>query len=122
MPATETGPEANGLLNRLFELTLKAATSWGGLLTAYVAAAILIAKNLRDVNDVLIHIWPSVPQWLGIAMVGSLPLLALFLHTIPSLIERRRILNYSQLGGASQAGYFTLRPRENEVGFGRADN
>ena len=115
-------PQTTGLLSRLFELTLKALTSWVGLLGAYVGAVFVIFKNFKDVNEALKQVWPTAAPWLGIALVFSLPLLAFALHTIPSWIEQWRIRQYSQLGGASQPGYFTLRPRESEGGFERADN
>ena len=105
------------MLNRLFDQTFKAATSWVGLLATYIAAVILILTNFRNMTEALAKIWPAAPPWLGPVVILSLPLLALVLHTIPSLIEQRRIKRYSQLSGASQPGYFTLRPRESEAGF-----
>lgn len=96
------------------------ATSWVGGLTAYSAAVLLaitqfdnLRKGLRDIG---------APPWLGVVLIASFPLLALVFSTIPSIIERRRIKRYSQMSGALQTGYFTLRPREKEEGFERADN
>jgi hypothetical protein len=42
--------------------------------------------------------------------------------SIPALIEQRRIERYSKIRGSLQPGYFTLRPRQTEEGFKRADN
>ncbi len=58
-----------------------------------------------------------MPRWLGVALIAAFPLLALVFSTIPSLIEQHRIKRYSEITGAIQTGYFTLRPRENEESF-----
>lgn len=102
------------------DVTLRLATSWVGLLTAYMVAVILaltkygqLTKGLQDAG---------IPPRLGLAFVGAFPLFALVFSTIPTLIEQRKILHYSEITGRIQTGYFTLRPRENEEGFERADN
>src|ERR1035437_701240 len=64
----------------------------------------------------------GVPPWAGVALVAAFPLLALIFSTVPTFIDQRRIKHYAEITGAIQTGYFTLRPRESEEGFERADN
>src|SRR5207247_10672421 len=61
------------------DITVRLATSWVGLFTAYVVALILavtkfneLTKGLRDVG---------IPPWLGVALVAAFPLLALVFST-----------------------------------------
>jgi len=96
--------------------------SWVGQITAYVAALILLAKHFKELGDLSKQIAPAAPSWMGIAIIAAFPLLALVFHTIPSLIEQRRIKRYAQISGTLRPGYFTLRPREDEDAFDRADN
>jgi hypothetical protein len=102
------------------DVTVRLATSWVGLFTAYVAALILALTKFKELNKGLHD--AGVPPWLGIALIAAFPVLALVFSTIPALIDQRRVKRYSEIGGAIQTGYFTLRPRENEEGFERPDN
>src|SRR5579864_6622753 len=100
--------------------TVRLATSWVGFFTAYVVALILALTKFKELtkgfNDM------GIPPWIGVALIAAFPLLALVFSTIPTFIEQRRIKRYSEITGFIQTGYFTLRPRENEESFERADN
>jgi hypothetical protein len=109
-------------LGRLISGSTSVATSWVGGLSAYIAALILAVKNFRELREFLTQILPGAPLWLDVALIAALPVLALIFHSIPTVIEQRRIKRYSEITGAIQTGYFTLRPRESEEGFERADN
>jgi len=115
-------PSAPGLPARRgwIDVTVRLATSWVGLFSAYVAALILAFTQFKNLTNYLHNL--GVPLWLGVALIATFPLLALVFSTIPAFIEERRIKRYSQITGALQTGYFTLRPRDNEEGFERADN
>lgn len=102
------------------DFTIRLATSWVSLFTAYVVALILALTKFRELTTGLQEV--GIPRWLGIALIAAFPLLAFICSTIPTFIEQRRIKRYSEIKGTIQTGYFTLRPRENEEGFGRADN
>ena len=102
------------------DFTMRLATSWVGLFTAYVAALILAIKNYKELAEGLHSM--GLPAWVGLAQIAAFPLFALAFSTIPSVIEQRRIRRYSQLKVDVRAGYFTLRPRETEDGFDRVDN
>jgi len=102
------------------DATMRLATSWVGLFTAYAAAVILVFTKFGELKEGLEKM--HLPPWAGIALIAAFPVLALVFSTIPALIEQRRIKRYSEIKGAIQTGYFTLRPRENEEGFERADN
>jgi Leucine-rich repeat (LRR) protein len=102
------------------DVTVRLATSWAGLFTAYVIALILgltkFQEYRKDLHDA------GIPQWVGVALIVAFPLFAIVFSTIPTLIDQRRIKRYSEITGPIKMGYFTLRPRENEEGFERADN
>ena len=90
-------PEAAAWLGRLISGATSLATSWVGGLSAYIAALIIAAKNFRELSDFLKQILPGAPLWLGVAVVAALPVLALILHSIPAVIEQRRIKRYSEI-------------------------
>lgn len=102
------------------DVTVRLATSWVGLFAAFVAALILALTKFKELNKGLHD--TGIPPWLGVALVAAFPVLALVFSTIPAFIDQRRVKRYSEIAGAIQTGYFTLRPRENEEGFERADN
>jgi hypothetical protein len=102
------------------DFTIRLATSWVGLFTAYTAALLLALTQYTKLKLSLQGM--GLPLWVAIALIAAFPVLALVLSTIPTIIDQRRIRLYSQLGGSLQPGYFTLRPRETEQGFERADN
>ncbi|MBZ5726049.1 MAG: leucine-rich repeat domain-containing protein [Acidobacteriia bacterium] len=85
-------------------------------MAALILALTRFKELTKDLHD------QGIPPWLGVALIAAFPLLALVFSTIPSVIEQRRIKRYSEITGTIQTGYFTLRPRENEEGFERADN
>jgi hypothetical protein len=102
------------------DLTVRLATSWVGLFTAYVAALILALTKFGELTEHFRKL--GLPPWLGIALIAAFPVFAFIFSTIPTFIEQRRIKRYSEISGAIQTGYFTLRPRENEEGFERPDD
>ncbi len=102
------------------DATLRLATSWVGLFTAYAAAVILVLAKYKELNQGLQEL--GIPRWAGIALIAAFPVLALVFSTIPAFLEQRRIKRYSEITGALETGYFTLRPRETEADFDRADN
>ena len=113
-PNLESSPSG---LGRVINLTARLATSWVGLLTAYagaVTAAILAFKAL----EAPLH---GTSVWVRIALVFTLPALALVFHVIPSLIEQRRKKRLTEITGHLEAGYFRLAPRDDEASFKRAD-
>jgi Leucine-rich repeat (LRR) protein len=102
------------------DVALRLATSWVGLFSAYAVALILALTKFKELIKYFRDV--GMPPWLGIALIAAFPLLALVFSTIPAFIQERRIKRYSEIAGAIQTGYFTLRPRENEEAFERADN
>ena len=102
------------------DITVRLATSWVGLFTAYVAALVLALTQYDTFVKALRGM--GVPTWLGVALVVAFPLLAIVSSTIPAIIEQRRIRRYAEIPGTLQPGYFTLRPREDESKFERPDN
>ncbi len=102
------------------DLTVRLATSWVGLFTAYVIALLVAFTKFSELKRGLQDM--GIPPWGCIYLVAAFPLLALIFSTVPTLIDQRRIKRYAELTGAIQTGYFTLRPRESEEGFERADN
>jgi Leucine-rich repeat (LRR) protein len=102
------------------DVTIRLATSWVGLFTAYVVALILAIGKFNELKDGLEKM--HLPPWAGIALIAAFPVLALTFSTIPAFIEQRRIKRYSEIKGSIETGYFTLRPRDNEETFERADN
>ncbi len=86
-----------------------------------VAVALIVAlTRIKELTTALQEF--GIPTWLGIALIATIPFLALVLSTIPIFMEQRHIRSYGEISGSFQTGYFTLRPRENEEGFERADN
>src|SRR5262249_53337515 len=102
------------------DITVRLATSWVGGFTAYFVALILLVAKLKELTESLNSV--GIPPRLGVAVIVAFPLFALVFSTIPTFLEQRRLKRYSEIAGAIQTGYFTLRPRENEEGFERADN
>jgi hypothetical protein len=102
------------------DLTARLATSWVGLFTAYVVALLLAFTKFNELKKGLHEL--GISPWGGVAMVAAFPLLALIFSTVPAFLDQRRIKRYAEITGTIQTGYFTLRPRENEEGFERADN
>lgn len=102
------------------DVTVRLATSWVGLFTAYVVALILALTKFKELASDLHDV--GIPSWLGVALVAAFPLFAFVFSTMPAFIEQRRIRQYSEITGAIQTGYFSLRPRENEESFERDDN
>lgn len=104
-------------LARVVDLTARAATSWIGLLTAYIGAVSAAVYAFRKLAEPLAG-WPL---WARVALVAALPVLVFAFHTIPALVEQRRKRRLSEITGTLQAGYFRLAPREDEESFRRAD-
>ncbi len=102
------------------DVTVRLATSWAGGFTAYFVALILLVAKLKELTEALHGV--GIHPRLGVAVIVALPLVAIVFSTIPAFIDQRRVKRYSEIAGAIQMGYFTLRPRENEAGFERADN
>ncbi len=115
-PTAATDPPRRDWL----DLTIRLATSWVGLFTAYVVALILAIAKFNELRDGLEKM--HLPPWAGIALIAAFPVFALAFSTIPAFIEQRRIKRYSEIKGSIETGYFTLRPRDNEETFERADN
>ena len=115
-PTAATDPPRRDWL----DLTIRLATSWVGLFTAYVVALILAIAKFNELRDGLEKM--RLPPWAGIALIAAFPVFALTFSTIPAFIEQRRIKRYSEIKGSIETGYFTLRPRDNEESFERADN
>jgi hypothetical protein len=117
----EAVPEANspGTKRDWIDVTVRLATSWVGLFTAYIAALILGLTKYKEFTTGLQQI--GVKPWIGILLIVSFPLFAILFSTIPSVIERRRIQRYADIKVDVRAGYFTLRPRETEQDFERVD-
>jgi Leucine-rich repeat (LRR) protein len=102
------------------DVTVRLATSWVGLFTAYVAALILGLTKFRELTAGLQQ--AGLPPWSGIALIAAFPILALVFSTIPSVIDQRRIKRRSEIKvDVGARPYFTLRPRDTEEGFERAD-
>ncbi len=110
-------PVAATQLARLIEVTVRATTSWVGLLTAYAGAGTAAVLAFRNLAEPLAG-W-SV--WARVALVSALPVLVFVFHTIPTLVEHRRRRRLSEITGTLQPGYFRLAPREDEESFTRAD-
>src|SRR5256886_16380588 len=104
-------------LARVVDVTARAATSWVGLLTAYVGAVTAAVLAFQNLAEPLAG-W-SV--WARVALVSALPVLVFAFHTVPTLIEQRRKRRLSEITGTLQAGYFRLAPREDENFFTRGD-
>jgi Leucine-rich repeat (LRR) protein len=102
------------------DFTARLATSWVGLFTAYVTALLLAFTKFKELKSGLHEL--GISPLVGIALVAVFPLAAFLCSTVPSVIEQRRIKRYAEITGALQTGYFTLRPRQTEDAFDRADN
>jgi len=122
LPAPEGLPAATASDARRgwFDVTVRLATSWVGLFTAYAGAVTLALTNVGKLRAGFIEL--GLPPWGGLALLAALPLLALVFSTIPSFLEQRRIQRYGEIKVDVRAGYFTLRPRETEAEFERVDN
>ena len=104
-------------LARVLETTSRVATSWLGLITAYVIALVLAFTQFKELTKPLSGI-----HWvLQIGIVFGLPLLAFLFHTIPTFFDQRRRKQLTEISGTLQSGYFTLAPRENQETFQRTD-
>jgi hypothetical protein len=102
------------------DVTVRLATSWVGLFTAYVAALILGLTKYKEFTAGLQQ--AGLPPWSGIILIAAFPIFALVFSTIPSLFEQRRIRRSSEIKlDVGIRPYFTLRPRETEETFERAD-
>jgi hypothetical protein len=99
------------------DATIRLATSLVGLFTAYAVACTLALKKYEELSKGLVNV--GLPPW---AVIAAFPVAALLFSTIPSLLEQRRVKLYSQRAGPAQTGYFSLRPRDQEDKFERADN
>src|SRR5260370_11141933 len=80
------------------DATVRLATSWVGLFTAYVVALILALTKFKELSKGLHDV--GIPPWGGVALIAAFPVLALVFSTIPSFIEQRRIKRYSEITGA----------------------
>ncbi len=105
------------LLTRVVDLTARAATSWIGLLTAYVGAVTAAIIAFQKLADPL----ASWPTWSRVTLVAALPVLVFATHTIPTVVEQQRKKRLSEISGTLQGGYFRLAPLEDEGSFKRAD-
>src|SRR5207244_495420 len=83
------------LLARVVDVTARAATSWIGLLTAYVGAVTAAVIAFRKLAEPLVG-WPV---WARVALVAALPVLVFAFHTVPTLIEQRRKRRLSEITG-----------------------
>src|SRR5205807_1721597 len=91
-------------LGRIIEITARAATSWVGLLTAYVGAVTAAIIAFRKLGEPL----EGWPVWSRVALVGALPVLVFACHTVPTLVEQRRKNRLNEITGTLQSGYFRL--------------
>src|SRR5262245_38369275 len=106
------------LLTQLFEGTIRAATSWFGLVVGYFAAISAAVIAYDKLGEPL----KAMPPWVRPATV-ILPLIfVLAFHTIPTLIDQRRRRRLAQITGDLKPGYFRLTPRDEEESFTRFDN
>jgi conflict system STAND superfamily ATPase len=120
-PASGDSPAQGTTTKRdWIDVTVRLATSWVGLFTAYVVALTLALTKFNEFKDGLREL--GLPPWMGVAIIAAFPVLALVFSTIPRFIEQLHIKRYSEVTGSVQTGYFTLRPRDNEEEFERADN
>lgn len=123
MVTTPDGPptdESSGLRARGYRdwvgEWLARAGRWIGQLALVAGFPIVIAKYYLEFSQYL-----GLPPLLVIVLFALVPLFALA-SFVPEIVERHRIKRYSEVGGEMRTGYFTLRPREDEDSFGRADN
>jgi uncharacterized membrane protein YhdT len=103
--------------DRVLNATFKLATSWIGLLTAYVVA---ITTSVYAFHKLAVPM-AGLPTWIRAAVVLAPLLLVLIFHSIPGLVESRRKKRLSEIGGQLRSGYFRLSPRDDEATFTRAD-
>jgi hypothetical protein len=112
---TAKGAQASAAA-KVFELTIKIATSWLGALSAYSAAVVLAVAAYRTMPDKL-----GLSATLCAAIVLA-PLIAAFaFHALPTIREERRRKWLTSVPLFEKPGYFQLAPREDEETFGRAD-
>jgi hypothetical protein len=117
-----TAPEASASPSRRdwVDVTVRLATSWAGLFTAYVAALIVGLMKYKEFTAAFRQ--TGLPPWSGIVLIAAFPVGALVFSTIPSVIDQKRIRRRSQIKvDVGDSPYFTLRPREIEESFERAD-
>jgi hypothetical protein len=119
-PASVESPAPSPARRDWLDATIRLATSWIGISTAYLLAVAAWFAEFDKIEKIFSD--KHIPLLGGILLVASVPLAAFVCSTIPAFIEQRRIRIYSEIAGALQTGYFTLRPREDEDRFERADN
>jgi hypothetical protein len=88
-----------------------------GLLTAYIGAATAAVIGVQE----LAKHFRGVPLFVWVTLIVLPPASALVFHVIPTLRDYQRGKRITQITGSLEAGYFSLRPRENEKTFARAD-
>src|SRR6478609_4594889 len=108
---------AQNAFGRVLDLTIQVATSRVGQLTAYFAAVTAAIIAFQKAAEPL----KDTPPWMRAALIFSLPLLMLIFQVIPTLLEQQRKKRLTEITGNLQSGYFSLRPREDETTFKRAD-
>jgi hypothetical protein len=118
-PTARAPAEPTSVLAGVLDNTVRLATSWVGLFTAYIAALTVGLTNYKGLTGGLEQ--AHLPPWSGLVLISVFPLGALVFSTIPSLIERRRAKRYAEIRVDPEAGYFTLRPRDAAKTFERAD-
>ena len=95
------------------DVTVRLATSWAGLFTAYVAALILGLTKYKELTAAFQQF--GLPPWSGIVLIAAFPVCALVFSTILSVVDQKRIRRRSQIKvDIGDRPYFTLRPRETE--------
>jgi hypothetical protein len=110
-PAANSSEQAG-----ILALTASFATSQLAAISTFVAAigaAYISFQKLELGLDLS-------PRQCALLVIALLALL-FFSHTLPILIERRRILRLREIIGFTKPGYFRLSPREDEDSFQRAD-
>jgi hypothetical protein len=98
-------------------MTLRFATSWLGQVAAYLAAVSAAVLAFNKLDEPL----RDLPVWVRWAIILSPIVLALALHTVPSLVAAHRLERLKEITGSLKPGYFSLAPREDETSFRRAD-
>lgn len=114
---SDTSEITSNLFGWILQRSTGLATSWLGVVTAYLVAVAGFAVGFRQVTKQ----WPETPPWKLAAFISVLPLTVLIFHAVPALVEERRKKKLTQITGTLQPGYFSLSPREKETSFTRAD-
>jgi hypothetical protein len=112
-----TSEPAQNAFGKVFDLTIQLATSQVGQITAYFAAVTAAIIAFQKAGEPL----KDTPPWMRAALIFSLPLLVLIFQVIPALLEQQRKKRLIDIPGTLQPGYFSLKPREDEASFKRAD-